>query len=153
MDALEIVSRIVLPTIAIVIGAVGGEMGVYAYWRNSQTRRAEWLFGLYEKFYESEHYKQVRRILDYEPEDEFRKLCDSLAGNGDAEFSEQLVDYLNFFEFVASLWAMKQLSLEEIRMLFQYYLELNARHEPVRQFIKTQGFENLYEMMTTLKSP
>ena len=152
MDGIEIVSKIVLPTIAILIAAAGGGMGVHTYWRNSQTRRAEWLFRLYEKFYEGDHYKKVRRILDYEPKEELTDLCDSLTANGDAELCEQLVDYLNFFEFIASLWAMKQLSLREIRMLFQYYLELNARHEPVLQFIRTQGFESLQKMMATLES-
>jgi hypothetical protein len=152
MDGIEIVSKIVLPILAILIAAVGGGIGIHTYWRNSQTRRAEWLCRLYEKFYEGDHYRKVRRILDYEPKEELTKLCDGLTGKGDAELAEQLVDYLNFFEFIASLWAMKQLSLREIRMLFQYYLELNARHEPVFQFIKTQGFENLDKMMTTLKS-
>src|SRR5207247_10403339 len=38
--------------------------------------------------------------------------------------SEPFVLYLNFFEFVASLWKLEQLSLREIKMLFQYYIEL-----------------------------
>lgn len=52
-------------------------------------------------------------------------------------------DYLNFFEFVAGLKAMKQLSLHEIKMLFEYYIRLLKRHDFVVKFIENQSFENL----------
>ena len=43
----------------------------FAWWtyrRNAKTRRAEWLFSLYQKFFEEPHHKDVRFVLDYQPE-------------------------------------------------------------------------------------
>lgn len=56
---------------------------------------------------------------------------------------EDFVDYLNFFEFVASLRRLGQLKTTEISMLFDYYLRLLCRHEFVRDYIRRHGFEGL----------
>jgi len=59
------------------------------------------------------------------------------------ERAEQVVEYLNFFEFVGSLWRLGEISLRDVRMLFQYYLENIRSHDWLRRFVKKQGFESL----------
>jgi tRNA-dihydrouridine synthase len=128
------------------VSIVGGIVAVVTYRRDANRRRAEWLMSVYKKFYEEPQYKRVRFLLDYQPQEyeELRRLVES--GEAD-ERADQFVDYLNFFEFVGSLWRLGQISLRDIRMLFEYYLNNLRSHEWVRDFVKTQGFESLDELL------
>jgi hypothetical protein len=89
--------------------------------------------------------QEARFLLDYRPKEEIEQLYRSL--------DEPLVNYLNFFEFTAVLLTMGQLSLPEIRMLFQYYLDLLNEHPPIMRFIETQGFENLRSLIDAIGVP
>jgi hypothetical protein len=60
-----------------------------------RTNRAEWLSTLHAKFFESTNYKNIRHILDYQPE-EFHTLRDCVAKGGSDQLVEAFVDYLNF---------------------------------------------------------
>jgi hypothetical protein len=127
----------VLQGVLLVVSIVGGIVAVVTYRRDANRRRAEWLMSFYEKFYEEERYKRVRYILDYKP-GEYADLKQALeSGNAD-ERVEAIVDYLNFFEFVASLWCLGQISLRDVRMLFQYYLENLESHDWLRRFVREQ---------------
>jgi hypothetical protein len=126
------------------IATVG--VAAWAVWtyRNAQRqRRAEWLEGLYIRFYEQPQYKKIRRLLDYEPEPELTNLRRAIQSGGESDSCEELVDYLNFFEFLGSLEAMKQVSAKEIEMLFEYYIRRLNEHPFVTRFIDEQGFEHL----------
>jgi len=122
---------------------VAGALAVWTFWRTAKVRRAEWLSTLHAKFFESTNYKRVRGLLDYETTPDFGHLRESVIGGTFDPLVEDLVDYLNFFEFVASLWKLGQLRTNEVSMLFQYYVSLLARHDFIRQYIKREGFENL----------
>jgi hypothetical protein len=139
----------ILQAALIVVSIVGGLVAVVTYRRDVDRRRAEWLMSFYEKFYEEPRYKKVRFLLDYRPPEyeEMRRVVES--GEAD-ERADQLVDYLNFFEFVASLWKLGQVSLGDVRMLFEYYLNNLRSHKWVREFVKTQGFESLDEILNRI---
>ncbi|HEV7239103.1 MAG TPA: hypothetical protein VGQ36_07670 [Thermoanaerobaculia bacterium] len=96
-------------------------VALVTYWRNVRTKRAEWLSALHAKFFESTNYKSMRHIIDYEPT-EFATLRQCIVEGGSDQLVESFVDYLNFFEFIASLWKLKQLSIDEVAMMFDYYL-------------------------------
>jgi hypothetical protein len=76
----------------------------------------------------------------------------ALAGGGKDDLVEELVDYLNFFEFVASLWKLNQLELDEISMLFEYYVLRLRDHGFLIAFIRENGFENLSDLIERLAS-
>lgn len=139
-----------LEILGLLIGLFVAVWGVWTYRRAVRTRHAEWLYSLYSKFYEESHYKKTRRLLDYGPAGELQRTYDGLR-QGDAEVSEPIVDYLNFFEFIAGLWVMKELSTDEICHLFDYYLRLVAQHPPLVEFVRTQGFENLAKLLAELE--
>ena len=135
------------------VGAVtGAVIGLAIYRSNSRTRRAEWLYSLYAKFYEDDHYKGMRRILDGGQPAQLTALNADLAAGNASDLCEQLVDYLNFFEFVASLRKMNQVSEKEIRRLFDYYLRLLDGHAQVLSFVKSEGFEDLHQMLADLRA-
>lgn len=126
---------------------VAGVIAIITFRRSVRLKRAEWLYNLHAKFYETPNYKRTRRILDYEPPEELNQLRKCIEEGGDDDLSEALVDYLNFFEFVASLWKLKQLSQREIFMLFEYYLRRINDHQFVVCFIREEGFESLSELL------
>jgi len=91
---------------------------------------------LYEKFYERKDLKEIRDILDNEPDDE---KVTGLILKCHADFT----DYLNFFEFVAFLETEKHLRRVEIIALFDYYLKCLNRHPRVINFIRDKWIRGL----------
>lgn len=136
-----------LQSVSVIIGVF---LAVYTYLKTAKLKRAEWLCSLYEKFYEEPQYKKIRRILDYKSA-ELDKIRRGIKGGGDEELLELLVDYLNFFEFIGTLWKMKQLSLNEVRMVFEYYIKRVADFDFLMDYIKNEGFENLDVLIKQLK--
>ena len=158
MDWLDVVSKLILPTLTLLLGILGGWITLRTFLRNARTRRAEWLYSLFAKFYEDEKglYREIRSLLDYKPEDRLRALYEGLGqecpkDEAIRDLCEKLVNYLNFFEFIAGLWRMGQISLEEIDRLFDYYLRLLDAHPPILGFLTSEGFENLDEMLRARK--
>lgn len=126
--------------------------GVVTYRRSQRQRRAEWLDQLYTRFFEAPQYKRIRRILDYEVEPAFSELRAAIESGKDSDASEELVDYLNFFEFLGSLKAMDQVSDKEISMLFEYYICRLNDHPFVIAFVESEGFEELARMCATRRA-
>lgn len=116
---------------------------VIVYLRNSRFERAKWLSSLYEKFYERSELKKVRDSLDCEADHEqvIELVLKEQKGQGD------LSDYLNFFQFVAFLESSGQLTREEIKVMFNYYLRCLKRHDRVRKYIKENGYERLNNLL------
>ena len=140
--------------IAEAMKALGGLLAVlsfpFALWtyRNSvKTRRAEWLASLHEKFFESDRYKDIRRVLDYRSEPEYSNLVRAIADGTHHLLADELYRYLNFFEFLAGLRGLGQISDDEIIGLFDYDLRLLKQHELIMNALRPQGFERLADLL------
>lgn len=119
-------------------------LGVFAYWRNARLERSKWLSSLYEKFYERDHLKNVREILDKPAEDE---AIHNLVEQESAAFT----DYLNFFEFVAYLNESGQILDRDVDALFHYYLKCLRDSKSVRDYIASRDFEKLGSLLRRLR--
>ena len=148
--------------VGVLVGIISARLAVRTFRSNARVKRAEWLKSLHAQFYESEKYSDVRRLLDYRPEPDFSRMKEAILKGGrwqhaDREMADRNAEalgvYLNFFEFVACLWKLDQLSLQEIMMLFQYYIELFGHKdlEFVRGWIEKYGFENLMELINAVR--
>jgi hypothetical protein len=135
-----------LPQLVAVVAAL---LALVTYRRNAKTKRAEWLLTLHAKFFEAPNYKRIRSILDYE-QPELATLRERVSSGDYDDLSELLVDYLNFFEFIASLWKLGQLEIEEVALLFEYYLNNLAAHRFIADYIATYGFDNLKDLLASL---
>jgi hypothetical protein len=101
----------------------------------------------HDKFYEEKTYKRIKLILDYRPEPDYTNLRISVSPKGgDNDLAEAFVDYLNFFEFIVTLLKLRQLSLREIAMMFDYDICNLREHDFVMEFVQKQGFENLRKL-------
>ncbi|MGH9450466.1 MAG: hypothetical protein ACRD11_07970 [Terriglobia bacterium] len=137
VDRVKLLVELATPVAAVIAAWVA----VCAYYRSLKLERAKWLKELYEKFYERGDLKSVRELLDGGDQAKIVKLV----GDECADFT----DYLNFFEFVAYLWKSKQISLDEVMGLFDYYLRNLKQHKEVAKYVADhdKGFERLRELL------
>jgi len=143
--------EILVSVFAVISATVGGAVTIYIFYRNSCLRRAEWLYSLFEKFFDQSNYRDMRLLLDHEKPKDIERLKQTIKSDCEAQLEEQLVDYLNFFEFIASLWKLGQLPLKEIQMMFQYYICRLADFPFLMEYVRDEGFEGLSELIATCR--
>jgi hypothetical protein len=67
---------------ASLVAIVGLPATYFTYRRTDRTRRANLLISLHVRFFETELYTRIRRILDYKREPEYSQLADAVATGG-----------------------------------------------------------------------
>lgn len=144
-------------TIVLAVAAiVTGVLAIREYRSRNQAEKVKWLFELFEKFYERDTYKAIRKRIDYDNLDDIREAARQ-ESQGEARLSDtqkvlldQFTDHLNFFEMIAYLQQEEQLTRDDIKAMFQYYLtrllQVDQSSE-IRGYIKEQGFENLDRLL------
>ena len=101
---------------------------------------------MYEKFFEQKEFAIVRREIEYSRLSSFLKLNDNEDTLDEAN-EEELVNYLNFFEFIAMLQISSQLKLDDVNNLFGYYLKSINRNNFLKEYLTKYDFENLIELL------
>lgn len=136
-----------------------GWVGIRDYRNRVLAEKSKWLLQLYEKLFENPQYKDVRRKLDYNDTEEIKSLIALDAAGSEFAQDQQtkfdaFTDYLNFFEFIARLKVIGQLSSEDIKATFDYYLNLltKPRNPEIRQYLKKESFENLDTLLLEYES-
>lgn len=116
--------------------------------------KAMWLFQLYEKLFEQDQYKDIRRQIDNEDTAEIKRLIakdrkKEAFERFEAIYFDKFTDYLNFFEMVAHLKEAGQLTEPDVRATFDYYLNLltKQRNPEIREYLKKEGFESLDKLL------
>ena len=144
--------------IAEVLKAAGGAVALLgipitylAYNRSVQTKRAEWLASLHEKFFETDRYARIRRVLDYAEEPVYGQLAAAVSNGVYHSLADELWRYLNFFEFLAGLRQLGQISDKEIVRLFDYDLRLIRRQEFIMNALDPEGFDGLAILLRTVR--
>jgi hypothetical protein len=132
-------------SIAKVFTGLGVFVAAWNYRTQSRIRKAEWLRSLHEKFYENSNYKEVRRWLDS------GSLSSKIDSNefDTTENDEKFTDFLNFFEFIATLEKKHELKKEDIYSMFEYYLKKLKNDMKAAEWIQKSnyGFENLRDLL------
>jgi hypothetical protein len=60
---------------------------------------------------------------------------------------DQLWDYLNFFEFVAGLLKLKQITSEDLKLLFEHPLQRTADGQQIMAKLSQEGYEHLHALL------
>ncbi len=120
---------------------------------NNRLRRTDLLNGLFEKFYYQSKYAEIRKLLDYSSkhEDLTKLLEETLTNHKNEGLEEKCVDFFNFFEFIAVLWKLKQLQINEIKYMFEYYIKMLDNNSYSRGYLENNGFENLLDLIKEIK--
>jgi len=100
----------------------------------------------------------MRRIIEYETkeiktiEEGIKKVEDGKeTEEGEKKLMDLLDDYLNFFEFIGVLRKKNQLSLEEIKTVFEHYIKRISGYNFIVNYINNYGYENLNALLSELK--
>lgn len=130
------------------MAAVGIVIAALNYRKQTKTKRAEWLKELFEKFYEQKEFKEVRKWLENGDIEKKINLDETVS-----EDEEKFSDYLNFFEFIATLESEGQLKQKDVSNLFDYYLKKLSESPVSMSWIerKDYGFEKLRTLLKKLK--
>lgn len=139
----------IIKTVAGVVGILGVPAAYITYRRSVRTRRADWLVSLHEKFFETDRYARVRRVLDYRQEPDYSDLAQAVREQKYHPLADEFFRYLNFFELLASLRKLRQISDDEIVGLFEYDLRMIAGHQFIVDALRPQGFERLSDLIQT----
>jgi hypothetical protein len=75
------------------------------------------------------------------------ELAAAVRAEAQHELADEFYRYLNFFEHLASLRELGQISKEEVLTLFEYDLALVSQHPFVVQCLARQGFERLPQLL------
>jgi hypothetical protein len=129
--------------VGLVIASGGGIVAIATYLRDVRIKQTDWLYQLFEKFYEKPQYKSMRRILDNDQSPDFARLRSAIAQLEDTQVHEDFVDFLNFFEFICNLAESRRMSRSDMNRLFDYYLGMLSRRDFVISYCREQGFESL----------
>lgn len=130
---------------------VGASVALMTYRRDAKLRRLDWLYRLYQQFYENDRFNPIRALIDYEPEAELAQLNIDITNNIGTDLHEAFVDYLNFFEFIAIQLKNKNLKRDEILDMFEYYIRRLGGHDFIVAYLKAFGFENLEALVLSLE--
>jgi hypothetical protein len=120
-------------------------VAVVNYRAQTRLKQAEWLKSLFEKFFESPTYKEVRVWLDYGLLHERLHIADAAARQAN---EEKFTDFLNFFEFIGVLYSRKHLTFEQVYDVFDYYLKKLAADADCRAWIDQYSFEKLKALLS-----
>lgn len=134
-----------------VVGLVTAAVALQTYRRDAKLRRAEWLYRLYQQFYENDRFDPIRRLLDYEPEGEIDQLARDIEAEEGTVVHEAFVDYLNFFEFIAVQLKYGNLKRDEVFDMFEYYICRLNKHDFVLKYLRDYGYENLDNLVQDVR--
>src|SRR5262249_48417553 len=137
--------RDIIEIVGLALATLGGIVGVATYFRDVRQKQTDWLYQLFDKFYEKATYKRMRALLDCGPDGsaDLHALARTLSSPDNSADEEAFVDYMNFFEFVVGLRDRRRMSRKDVEAMFDYYLNCLAKHCFARDYAANNGFEAL----------
>ena len=91
-------------------------------------------------------FSKIRKEIEYERIGIYLEVNE----NGEVrneENEEELVDYLNFFEFISTLVVNGHLRKSEVNQMFGYFLKAINRNGFLKNYLVKYDFENLNELL------
>jgi hypothetical protein len=125
---------------------LAGLFGLFRYLRSERMRQTEQVRELYRMFFDSERYRRIRFVLANPEAPEFADLRAELSSPGMPKPLEgELIDLLNFFEFVSGLTRRGLVSRKDIDWMFAGFIERVVSIDFVRAYILRHDFDELHD--------
>ena len=90
--------------------------------------------------------KKIRKEIEYQRIDTYLEINENDEIKNE-ENEEQLVDYLNFFEFISTLVKNGHLRKNEVNQMFGYFLKAINKNIFLKSYLAKYDFENLHELL------
>jgi hypothetical protein len=127
-----------------VAALLAGFFGLFRYLRSERMRQTEQVRELYAMFFDSLRYRRIRFVLANPDTQEFTTLKSELETPGmPKELEGELIDLLNFFEFVTGLTRRGLVARKDIDWMFASFIDRVVNVDFVRAYILRQQFDEL----------
>jgi hypothetical protein len=127
---------------AYIVAGISFLVAFFTYRNNNKIKRGEWLKSLFEKFYEGDMFSKIRKEIDYGRLESYLNLNVNNEPLNEGN-EEELVNYLNFFEFIATLIKEGHLEKDEVKQMFRHYLKEINKNIFLKDYLVKYDFENL----------
>ena len=125
---------------------LAGIFGLFRYLRSERMRQTEQVRELYTMFFGNERYRRIRFVLANPDAPEYAALRDELAAPGMPKPLEgELIDLLNFFEFVSGLTRRGLVSRRDIDWMFAGFIDRVVAIDFVRDYVLRHDFDELHD--------
>lgn len=129
-----------------VVALLAGLFGLFRYLRSERMRQTEQVRELFRMFFDSERYRRIRFVLANPDSPEFAALRTELSTPGMPKALEgELIDLLNFFEFVSGLTRRGLVARRDIDWMFASFIGRTVSVDFVRAYILRSDFDELRE--------
>ena len=129
-----------------VAALLAGLFGLFRYLRSERMRQTEQVRELYRMFFESDRYRRIRFVIANPESPEFVALKTELATPGMSKALEgELIDLLNFFEFVSGLTRRGLVSRRDIDWMFAGFIDRVVAIDFVRDYVLRHDFDELHD--------
>ncbi len=130
-----------------VAALLAGLFGLFRYLRSERMRQTEQVRELYKMFFEDNRYRRIRFVLANAESPEYAALRTELATPGMPQALEgELIDLLNFLEFVTGLTRRGLVSKADIDWMFASFIDRVIAIDFVRAYVLRQDFDELCAM-------
>lgn len=126
---------------------LAGIFGLFRYMKSERLRQTEQVRELFRMFFESERYRRVRFVLANPDSPEFAQLKRELAEPGmPKEMESELIDLLNFLEFVSGLTRRGLVRKRDVEWMFSHFISRVISFDFIRAYISKWQFEELSQV-------
>jgi hypothetical protein len=137
-------SRDYATSFTFLVALTAGIFGLYRYLRSERLRQTEQVRELYRMFFENPRYRRIRFVLANSAAPEFERLRAELAAAGmPGELEGELIDLLNFFEFVSGLMRRGLVAKRDVDWMFRSFIDDLAGIDFVRDYILKGDYDEL----------
>lgn len=127
-----------------VAALLAGLFGLFRYLRSERMRQTEQVRELFAMFFDNTRYRRIRFVLDNPDTPEFATLKAELETPGmPRELEGELIDLLNFFEFVTGLTRRGLVARKDVDWMFANFIERVVGVDFVRAYILRLEFAEL----------
>ena len=96
-------------------------------------------------FFEGARYRRIRFVLAHPEAPEFARLRVEMAAKGmPGELEGELIDLLNFFEFVSGLMRRGLVSKKDVDWMFRSFIDDLTQIDFVRDYILSSDYDELH---------
>jgi hypothetical protein len=126
------------------VALLAGLFGLFRYLRSERLRQTEQVRELYRMFFESIRYRRIRFVIANPDAPEFGQLRGELATPGmPKEMEGELIDLLNFFEFVSGLTRRGLVNRRDVDWMFASFIDRLIKTDFIRDYILRSEFDEL----------
>ena len=128
------------------VALAAGLFGLFRYLRSERLRQTEQVRELYRMFFDNQRYRRIRFVLANPDSPEFAALKTELSTPGMPKALEgELIDLLNFFEFVSGLTRRGLVAKRDIDWMFASFIGRVVSVDFVRDYVLRSDFEELQD--------